>query len=80
MAVRVAAILVPSDPNPARVSKYVRDGRLIDPPSEVANKISNTVMRTYYLDLQDYISTKGFGDGLAAFTCTFMASSGVPPP
>ena len=41
MAVRVAAILVPSDPNPARVSKYVQDGRLMT-PSEVENKSRRT--------------------------------------
>ena len=37
-------------------------------------------MRTYFLDLQDYISTKGFGDGMDAFHYAFMARSGVPPP
>ncbi len=79
MAVRVAAILVPADPNAAKVSKYVQDGRLMS-PAEVESKFSNTAMRTYFLDLQDYISGKGFGDGMSAFHTAFMASAGVPPP
>jgi hypothetical protein len=79
MAVRVAAILVPSDPNPGKVSKYVQDGDLL-PPAEVENRFSTNAMRTYYLDVQAYISGKGFGDGMAAFHNAFMASSGVPPP
>ncbi len=79
MAVRVATKLVPADPNPAIVSKYVQDGRLMS-PAEVENKFSNTAMRTYYLDLQHYISTKGFEDGMSAFHTAFMASAGVPPP
>ena len=79
MAVRVAAILVPSDPNPAKVSNYVQAGRLMS-PAEVESKFSKNVMRTYFLDLRDYISTKGFGDGLDGFFGAFMASSGVPPP
>jgi hypothetical protein len=79
MAVRVASILVPADPNPAIVSKYVQDGQLMS-PVEVENKFSNTAMRTYYLDLQNYIGTKGFEDGQDAFFAAFMASSGVPPP
>ena len=79
MAVRVTAILVPADPNPAKVSKYVQDGRLMS-PAEVEGTFSNAAMRTYFLDLQDYISGKGFGDGMSAFHSAFMASSGVPPP
>lgn len=79
MAVRVAAILVPADPNAAKVSKYVQDGRLMS-PAEVESKFSNTAMRAYFLDLQDYISSKGFGDGISAFHNSFMASAGVPPP
>lgn len=79
MALRIAATLVPADPNPAKVSEYVQGGRLMT-PAEVESKLSKNVMRTYYLDLQDYISTKGFGDGLDAFFVAFMASSGVPPP
>ena len=78
MAVRIATILVPADPNPAIVSKYVRDGRLMS-PAEVESKFSSTAMRTYYLDLQNYIGTKGFEDGHSAFFAAFMASSGVPP-
>ena len=79
MAVRVAAILVPADPNPAKVSQYVQGGRLMS-PAEIESKFSNTAMRTYYLDLQDYISGKGFGDGISIFHNAFMASSGVPAP
>jgi hypothetical protein len=77
MAVRVAAILVPADPNPAIVSKYVENGRLMS-PSEVESKFSSTAMRTYYLDLQNYISTKGFAEGQDAFFAAFKESSGVP--
>ena len=79
MAVRIAAILVPADPNPAIVSKYVRDGRLMS-PAEVESKFSTSAMRTYYLDLQNYIGTKGFEDGQNAFFTAFKDSSGVPPP
>ena len=79
MAVRVASILVPSDPNPAKVSKYVREGRLMT-SAEVENEFSDTAMRTYFLDLQDYVSAKGFGDGLSAFRNAFISSSGVPLP
>lgn len=79
MAVRVAEKLVPSDPNPAKVSKYVTDGRLMS-PAEVEHEFSNAAMRTYFLDLQDYISGKGFSRGMNAFHNTFMTSSGVPPP
>ena len=79
MAVRVAEILVPADPNPAKVSKYIQDGRLMS-PSDVESMFSNTAMRTYFLDLQDYISGKGFGNGMNAFHEAFMTSSGVPPP
>jgi hypothetical protein len=79
MAVRVAAILVPADPNAAKVSTYVQDGRLMS-PDEVRSKFSNTAMRTYFLDLRDYISGKGFGDGMSAFHNVFMANSGVPAP
>jgi hypothetical protein len=78
MAVRVATILVPADPNAAKVSKYVQDGSLMS-PAEVESRFSNTAMRTYFLDLQDYISGKGFGDGMSAFHSAFMAGSGVPP-
>jgi hypothetical protein len=78
MAVRVAAILVPVDPNPAIVSKYVQDGRLMS-PAEVESKFSNTAMRTYYLDMQNYIGTKGFEAGQNAFFTAFKDSSGVPP-
>jgi hypothetical protein len=77
MAVRVAAILVPADSNPAIVSKYVQDGRLMT-PSEVENTFSSNEMRTYYLDLQNYIGTKGFDDGQNAFFAAFKDSSGVP--
>lgn len=77
MAVRVAAILVPADPNPAIVSKYVQDGRLMS-PAEVENTFSINAMRTYYLDLQNYIGTKGFEDGNNAFFVAFKDSSGVP--
>jgi hypothetical protein len=77
MAVRIAAILVPADPNPAIVSKYVQDGRLMT-PAEVENKFSKNAMRTYYLDLQHYIDTKGFAHGHNAFFAAFKASSGVP--
>ncbi len=77
MAVRVAAILVPTDPNPAIVSKYVQDGRLMT-PAEVENKFSKNAMRTYYLDLQNYIETKGFDDGHNAFFAAYKDSSGVP--
>jgi hypothetical protein len=79
MAVRVAAILVPADPNAAKVSQYVQDGRLMS-PAEVERRFSNTAMRRYFLDLQDYISGKGFGDGMSAFHDAFMARAGVPPP
>jgi len=79
MALRVATKLVPVDPNPAIVSKYVKDGRLMS-PAEVESQFSSTAMRTYYLDLQNYISSKGFEDGLSAFHKAFMASAGVPPP
>jgi hypothetical protein len=79
MAVRVAAILVPADPNAAKVSKYVHDGRLMS-PAEVESKFSKNTLRTYFLDLQDYISDKGFGDGMSAFHSAFTAGSGVPPP
>ena len=79
MAVRVAAILVPEDPNPAIVSKYVESGRLMS-PADVESKFSATAMRTYYLDLQNYIGTKGFEDGQNAFFAAFNDSSGVPPP
>lgn len=79
MAVRVAGILVPADPNPAKVSKYVQDGRLMS-PAAVESTFSNTAMRTYFLDLQDYISAKGFGNGMSVFHEAFMTSSGVPPP
>lgn len=79
MAGRIATKLVPVDPNPAIVSKYVRDGRLMS-PTEVENQFSSTAMRTYYLDLQNYISSKGFEDGMSAFHTAFMASAGVPPP
>ncbi len=79
MAVRIATILVPADPNPAIVSKYVQDGRLMS-PSEVESKFSSTAMRTYYLDLQNYIGTKGFENGQNAFSAAFTASAGVPPP
>jgi hypothetical protein len=80
MAVRLASILVPSDPNPAKVSKYVQDGKLMT-PAEVESRFSTTAMRTYFLDLLDYLSTdKGFGDGVTAFHRAFMASSGVPAP
>jgi hypothetical protein len=77
MAVRVAAILVPADPNPAIVSKYVEGGRLMR-PAEVEDKYSITAMRTYYLDLQNYIGTKGFEDGHNAFFTAFKDSAGVP--
>ncbi|ORB62895.1 hypothetical protein [Mycolicibacterium tusciae] len=77
MAVRVATILVPADPNAAIVSKYVEDGRLMS-PAAVENKFSDTAMRTYYLDLQNYIGTKGFEDGNNAFSAAFKDSSGVP--
>ncbi|MFI5506052.1 hypothetical protein ACIA48_01180 [Mycobacterium sp. NPDC051804] len=77
MAVRIAAILVPADPNPAIVSKYVQDGRLMS-PTEVEKQFSSTAMRTYYLDLQNYIGTKGFEDGHNAFFAAFKDSSGVP--
>ncbi|MBY0288001.1 MAG: hypothetical protein K2X52_12720 [Mycobacteriaceae bacterium] len=77
MAVRVASILVPADPNPAIVSKYVQDGRLMS-PAEVENKFSDTAMRTYYLDVQNYIGTKGFESGNNAFFGAFKDSSGVP--
>ena len=77
MAVRVATILVPEDPNPAIVSKYVQGGRLM-PPAEVENKYSVTAMRTYYLDVQNYIDTKGFEDGHNAFFAAFKDSAGVP--
>ena len=77
MAVRVATILVPADPNPAIVSKYVQGGRLM-PPAEVENKYSITAMRTYYLDLQNYIGTKGFEDGHNAFFAAFKDGAGVP--
>lgn len=77
MAVRVAAILVPADPNPAIVSTYVQGGRLM-PPAEVENKYSIAAMRTYYLDLQNYIGTKGFEDGHNAFFAAFKDSAGVP--
>lgn len=77
MAVRVATILVPADPNPAIVSKYVEGGRLM-PPAEVEKKYSITAMRTYYLDLQNYIGTKGFEDGHNAFFAAFKDSAGVP--
>jgi predicted trehalose synthase len=79
MAVRVAAILVPADPNAAKVSQYVQGGRLMS-PAEIESKFSNTAMRTFYLDLQDYISGKGFGDGISTFHNAFIASSGVPAP
>ena len=79
MAVRIATILVPSDPNPAKVSKYVKDGTLLT-PAEFESTTPNAPMRTYYLDLQDYVTGKGFGDGMTAFHHAFMASSGVPPP
>lgn len=74
MAVRIASTLVRSDPNPAKVSKYVQDGALMT-PDEVERTFSNAAMRTYFLDLQDYISTKGFGDGLSAFQDAFKATS-----
>lgn len=74
MAVRIASILVRSDPNPAKVSKYVQNGALMT-PDEVERTFSNAAMRTYFLDLQDYISTKGFGDGLSAFQDAFKATS-----
>lgn len=77
MAVRVATILVPADPNPAIVSKYVQDGRLMA-PAEVENKYSIAAMRTYYLDLQNYIGTKGFEDGHNAFFAAFKDNAGVP--
>jgi hypothetical protein len=77
MAVRVATILVPADPNPAIVSKYVQDGRLLS-PAEVESKFSNTALRTYYLDLENYIGTKGFEDGHNAFFTAFKDSAGVP--
>lgn len=77
MTVRVASILVPADPNPAIVSKYVQDGRLMS-PAEVENKFLDTAMRTYYLDLQSYIGTKGFEDGNDAFFAAFKDSAGVP--
>jgi len=77
MAVRVATILVPADPNPAIVSKYVQDGRLMS-PAAVENTFSINAMRTYYLDLQNYIGTKGFEDGNNAFFAAFKDSAGVP--
>lgn len=77
MAVRVATIRVPADPNPAIVSKYVEGGKLM-PPAEVESKYSSTAMRTYYLDLQNYIGTKGFEDGHNAFFAAFKDSAGVP--
>lgn len=77
MAVRIATILVPADPNPAIVSKYVQDGRLMS-PTEVESKFSSTAMRTYYLDVQNYIGTKGFEDGDNAFFAAFKDSAGVP--
>lgn len=77
MAVRVATILVPADPNPAIVSKYVEGGRLM-PPAEVESTYSVTAMRTYYLDLQNYIGTKGFADGHDEFFAAFKDSAGVP--
>ncbi len=79
VAVRIASILVPADPNAAKVSKYVQDGRLMS-PADVESKFSNTAMRTYFLDLQDYISGKGFGRGMNAFHDAFMTRSGVPAP
>jgi hypothetical protein len=79
MAVRIAAILVPADPNPAIVSTYVRDGTLMS-PEDVEHEFSSTALRTYYLDLQNYIGTKGFEDGQNAFFAAFKDSSGVPPP
>lgn len=77
MAVRVATILVPADPNAAIVSKYVQDGRLMS-PAAVENKFSDTAMHTYYLDLQNYIGTKGFGDGDDAIFAALKDISGVP--
>jgi hypothetical protein len=77
MAVRVATILVPADPNPAIVSKYVQDGRLLS-PAEVESKFSSTALRAYYLDLENYIGTKGFEDGHNAFFTAFKDSAGVP--
>jgi len=74
MAVRIASLLVRSDPNPAKVSTYVQNGALMT-PDEVERTFSNAAMRTYFLDLQDYISTKGFGDGLSAFQDAFRATS-----
>ncbi|WP_333894618.1 hypothetical protein [Mycolicibacterium gadium] len=77
MAVRIATILVPADPNAAILSKYVEDGRLMS-PAAVQNKFSDTAMRTYYLDVQNYIGTKGFEDGNNTFVAAFKDSSGVP--
>ena len=79
MALRVAMKLVPVDPNPAIVSKYIKEGRLMS-PAEVESQFSSTAMRTYYLDLQNYISSKGFEEGMSAFHTAFMASAGVAPP
>jgi hypothetical protein len=79
MAMRVAAALVPVDPNPAKVSTYVQDGRLMT-PAEVENKYSTAALQTYFLDLGDYVSDKGFGEGMAAFHDAFMAHAGVPSP
>ncbi|MCT7661230.1 hypothetical protein [Mycobacterium deserti] len=75
MAVRTASTLLRSDPNPGEVGKYVRGGKLM-PPAEVEREFSKNAMRTYFLDLQEYLSDRGFGDGLSAFNNAFRTSSG----
>ena len=80
MAVRVAAILVPSDPNPAKVSNYVQAGRLMSPAEVEKQVLEERDAYVFPRSAGLYLHDQGSGDGLDGFFGAFMASSGVPPP
>ena len=79
LSVRIAATLVRNDPNPATLSRYVRNGQLMA-PADVEREFTQDEMRNYFLSLRSYLSEKGLGDGLDAFQDAFRAGSGETSP
>ena len=79
LSVRIATALVRSDPNPATLSRYVRNGQLMA-PADVEREFTQDDMRNYLVSLRSYLSEKGFGAGLDAFQDAFRAGSGEDSP
>lgn len=78
LSVRIATTLVRTDPNPASLSKYIRNGQLMA-PADVEREFTADELRSYFLSLRGYLSEKGLGDALSVFQSAFRASSGEAP-